>query len=257
MVLDQLKKNCHIFCVALRFLTILPVRWWAGDDAKYFNKTPPFFPLVGLVIGLLAVIVVCLSSILLPQPVVAALLLVFFAGISGFLHLDGLADSCDGLLSARPAERSLEIMKDSNTGAMGLVGVVLLMIVKYASLASISPLHLAFAALLIPVAGRCAMLMAMATQRYCRPEGGLGALFYSPNSLRLGILATAFLFCLLSLISLKFALISLLVICAGVYLFGRFCKSRIGGATGDTLGAITEISEMLMALLFSMNFIAG
>lgn len=239
------------FFVALRFLTILPVPWKSEDDGLHFSTCLYFFPAVGLVIGVLAWCLVAVFGLFLPPMVVAALLVAFFGAISGFLHIDGLADSCDGLLSARSASRSLEIMKDSSTGAMGVVGVVLLLLIKFVCIATLPSVSFGLAAVLIPFVGRCSLLIAMGTQKYCRPEGGIGALFYSERCKKAAALAVCLLFVMTTFISLVLAFWLTLAVIAGVYLFGVFCRNRIGGATGDTLGATCEISETIAALVIS------
>ena len=253
-VFNHIQNGLVNFSVALRFLTILPVRFRRDEDGDFFSTCLYFFPAVGLVIGLLSWMVFSLCSLLFPQMVVAIISITFLGVISGFLHIDGVADSCDGLLSARPAERSLEIMKDSNTGAMGVVGVVLLLLIKFASLASMGPQGMGYAVWMMPFAGRCSLLLAMGSQRYCRKEGGLGALFYSKRCRYAGVMALIFLCAVSTMISLKFALILTGSVVLGVYLFGLFCKKRIGGATGDTLGATCEISEAITALVFTAYY---
>lgn len=239
------------YCVALRFLTILPVTWRREDDAQHYATSSSLFPLVGLTIGILAALFSLFCNQFFPPSVTAALMIVFFAVISGFLHLDGLADSCDGLMSARSKERSLEIMKDSATGAMGVVGIFLVLLVKYASLASLRPENVALACVLIPVAGRCSLLFVMASQKYARQQGSTGSLFYSKESRRTGLIGILFFLLIFSVLSFPVALFYLILVCCVVFYFGAFCKKRIGGATGDTLGATSEICEMVCALLLT------
>ena len=211
------------YCTALRFLTILPVRWGAKDDAQHYATSSSLFPLIGITIGALASSFAYLFSLIFPSSVVAALMLGFFAVISGFLHLDGLADSCDGLMSARSKERSLEIMKDSNTGAMGVVGLFLVLLVKYASLSALDTQDLILACFFIPVAGRCSLLFVMASQRYAREEGSTGSLFYSKESRKTGMVGIIFFLITFSFLSIPIALAMLFATCAVVYLFGKFC----------------------------------
>lgn len=239
------------YCVALRFLTILPITWKVEEDAQHYATSSSFFPLVGLSIGILAAIFSLFCTQFFPSSVTAALMISFFAMISGFLHLDGLADSCDGLMSARSQERSLEIMKDSTTGAMGVVGVFVVLLIKFASISSIPSQSLPLACLLIPIAGRCSLLFVMATQKYAREEGSTGSLFYSKESKRTGIIGVIFFLTIFSILSFPIALFLFSAICSVVFLFGKFCKKRIGGATGDTLGATSEICEMICILLLS------
>lgn len=165
------------FCTAIRFLTVIPVSWRADQDGRLFPQSVYAFALVGALIGGLGMLLVFLGGMVFPPGVTLFFALFFLAAISGFLHLDGLADSADGLLSARPREQSLAIMKDSRTGAMGVVLLILVLLGKFAALQTLSLDHLLVAIFCLPVAGRTAIVVTMALQRYARSEGGLGSLF--------------------------------------------------------------------------------
>lgn len=112
-----------------------------------------------------------------PPLVSAAVLVVVLAGFSGCLHLDGLADTAEGLLSSRSRERMLEIMQDSHIGVMGVVAIAGVWLLKFAALASVTAQELWAAALLMPVAGRCAMVVQLAILPYARATG-LASVFY-------------------------------------------------------------------------------
>ncbi len=180
--MSSLQSPLPCILAALRFLTVLPVRHGAADDGRCFAGSLFYFPLIGLGIGLLTALAATLLGCILPQAVVALVAIVMLAGISGFLHIDGLADTADGLLSSRPREQKLEIMRDSRTGAMGVTAIVVVLLGKYAALASTGAALVPAALVLMPLAGRCALVFAMAMLPYARPEGGLGALFYSRNT---------------------------------------------------------------------------
>jgi adenosylcobinamide-GDP ribazoletransferase len=241
-------------CTALRFLTLLPIAWRANEDHQHFPGSLIFFPVVGVGIGILGALMVVLLNIFLPQPVVVAMSLTYLAFISGCLHLDGLSDSADGLLSSRPREDCLRIMKDSRAGAMGIVVVVLVLLTKYAALSSLPSNLLPLAIFLIPLTGRCAILLSMGSLPYAREEGGLGQLFYSGNSRKS---AASGLLVLVVLI-LAFRSESLLPVLAGFLLinffFNRWCRTKLGGATGDTLGAVCELTEMVTAVALTVSF---
>ncbi|MGL1932920.1 MAG: adenosylcobinamide-GDP ribazoletransferase [Desulfotalea sp.] len=238
-------------CIAFRFLTILPITWRADKDGDYFATVSIFFPIVGLVIGLIAFVFTSFTSSVFPQQVLAALLVLFYGAISGFLHIDGLADSFDGLFSSRPKERMLEIMRDSATGAMGVVGIVSVLLLKYSALASMPIENLLAACFFIPIGGRVALLIVMGYQKYARKEGGLGKTFYSDKSKREAQVVTVVLFVLISLFSLPIAIKAICFMFLGLFFFMKLCDNKIGGATGDTMGASSEIVEMLVALAFA------
>ncbi|MGB3212014.1 MAG: adenosylcobinamide-GDP ribazoletransferase [Desulforhopalus sp.] len=242
------------FCTALRFLTVIPVSWRADDDSRHFNKCLPFFPVIGALIGAVGY---CFSSVALyffPSQVVAVFALIYLAFISGFLHLDGLSDSADGLMSSRPREDSLRIMKDSRAGAMGVVVVVCVMLGKYSALSSMDASKLCMAIFFMPFAGRCSILFLMAWLPYAKPEGGLGHLFYSDSSKITALSAFLLLVLFLLIFALSNLIITLLMIFIVILAFGRWCKTRLGGATGDTLGAVCELTEAVTAITFAASF---
>lgn len=241
------------FFTAVRFLTILPVTWRAEKDPDNFNKCLVFFPAVGILIGIPGYLGARVLLAVFPEEVAASFAIIYLAFISGALHLDGLADSADGMLCARPRSDSLRIMKDSRTGAMGVIAVVCILITKFGSLISMPPETFCRALFFMPIAGRCAILLAMAWLHYARAEGGLGALFYSSGSRSAAILAFVLLTALLAFISFDLMVPTLLGIVSVVLLFGWWCRTKLGGATGDTLGATCELAETITAVCFTAS----
>lgn len=242
------------FCTAMRFLTLIPISWRAEEDSRHFAKSLVFFAVVGMVIGAIGSCGVFFLGKGFPQPLVTALGLAYLAFISGCLHLDGLSDSADGLLSSRPREACLKIMKDSRAGAMGIVVVFFVLLTKYAALSAMPKETLLPAFFLMPLAGRSAILVTMACLPYARTEGGLGQLFYSGNSKKAAAIGFALLFsCLFFLTPGQFlpVLIGFLLVTC---LFNRWCKAKLGGATGDTLGAVCELTEMIVAVTLTASF---
>ncbi|MFV1964757.1 MAG: adenosylcobinamide-GDP ribazoletransferase [Pirellulaceae bacterium] len=235
----------------VRFLTILPVPGGYGAEQTDLARGVPYFPVVGMLLGALAALLAWAASLVAPPMVVSAAIVVLLLGFSGGLHLDGLCDTADGLLSARPRERALEIMKDSHVGSMGVMAVVCVLLMKFASLASLPPECLWPAAFLMPLAGRCAMVMHMALLPYVR-SSGLGSVFYT-NRRYLAAIESVVL--LLAACWLMFdsggwivAGVSIaVVVCLAVYF-----RCRIGGATGDTFGAACEIVEIMPALTMAL-----
>lgn len=243
------------FCTALRFLTIVPVSWRAEDDPHQFNKCLPFFPIVGALIGAVGYLGAYILLLFFPQQVVAVVALIYLAFISGFLHLDGLSDSADGLLSSRPREDCLTIMKDSRAGAMGVVVVVCVMLAKYSALSSMDPAKLCLAIFFMPLAGRSAILFSMARLPYAKPEGGLGLLFYSDSSKTAALAAFLSLLILFAVLAPSQLCVALIAIMAVNLFFGRWCRRLLGGATGDTLGAVCELTEAITAIAFTASFL--
>jgi adenosylcobinamide-GDP ribazoletransferase len=249
---DSLKSFLIPFFTAVRFLTLFPVSLGVEKDGDSFAASLYYFPLVGGLIGLAAFFLAEVLLLILPVQVAAVLAVGFLAFVSGCLHLDGLADSADGLLSARPRERALEIMKDSRTGSMGVVAVVFLLLGKYSALASMENHQFRMAVFFMPLAGRCFIIFAMSLQRYARSEGGLGQLFYSGMSRKACFPAVFFLIgCFLYFAGLQRFLLFAVVVIPSFLLFLRLCHKKLGGATGDTLGALCEIVETAVAVSFA------
>jgi adenosylcobinamide-GDP ribazoletransferase len=239
------------FLAAMRFLTVIPLpgRW--GTDESSLAGSAIFFPVVGLFIGLVAAGVGVCGARWLPGGVAAALVIVALLACSGGLHMDGLSDTADGLLSARPREQALEIMRDSRVGAMGVIAVVCALMLKFAALASLPVGELWRTALLMPVAGRAALVVSIALLPYARPEGGLAAPFFRRRSMPDALAAELFLLVTASLVLDMAGLIAACAALAAVLFFSVYTWRRIGGATGDTLGAACEIAELVLAVVMA------
>ncbi|MDH3347269.1 MAG: adenosylcobinamide-GDP ribazoletransferase, partial [Desulfobulbaceae bacterium] len=183
----------------------------------------------------------------------AVILVGTLAAWSGALHLDGLADTADGFFSSRPRERILEIMRDSHIGAMGVIALVLVLLLKISCLTTVETDLTWRAVLLMPLTGRCAILVMMAVLPYARSEGGLGMLFYGPAAMLKALLWLVLLIVFSWLVmglSGIFAIMTALLI---TFLFCFYCKKIIGGATGDTLGAVCELAEAGVALGYCLS----
>lgn len=239
------------FLAALRFLTILPLPGQRGHAPADLSRSLWWFPLVGLMLGGLTGGLFWAIGPLLPRPILAVLAVTVLLAWSGGLHLDGVADCGDGFFSSRPRERMLEIMRDSRIGAMGVIALLMLLALKMAALYALPPKQLWRALLLMPLAGRVGILLMLALLPYARPEGGLATVFFA-GSRRLALLPGLLLLALagwlaaksLGLFSVLDALILLLPFCL-------FCQAKIGGATGDTLGAACELAETFTAVCFA------
>jgi len=236
------------FFAALQFLTILPLPASLTGDEKSLAKSVRFFPLVGLLVGALVAATDLLLQALLP-PLAATCLTVFFLiAITGGLHMDGLADTADGFFSARTRPRMLEIMRDSRIGAMGVMAIVFVVALKVAALTSLSMHGRLGVLVLMPLAGRSAIILMMTALPYARPDGGLAAIFLAKRSWWTPVAA----FLLLGIVGWGLGrglgLFAALAALAAAALLIRYTLKKIGGFTGDTLGAVSEMTEMMLAL---------
>lgn len=236
------------FLTAFRFLTVIPVSWKQSEDGTFFQASVIWFPVIGLLIGAVAAFFVSLVHPFLSPSVTAVFALLILGGITGFLHLDGVADSGDGLLSSRPREQALEIMRDSRSGAMGVIFLLFLILGKYAALSSLSVETLLPVLILMPLGGRTAILFSMAILPYARQDDGLGRLFYSSERYFVAAIALFFFILFACYLSLSLTLFVLPALLFAVLLFSRWCYVKLGGATGDTLGAVCEFSELSIAV---------
>lgn len=211
-----------------------------------------YFPVVGLIIGLVLVGLNWLLLLILPLAVVNALLVVALVIITGALHLDGLADTCDGIAGHRTVEERWQVMRDSRTGAFGVVGIVLVLLVKYVTLNSIPPVFVAAVLIFLPVVSRWAMVYAIYVFRYARPSG-LGTAFKQATRWPQFTAATIITFGVALALFPFFSLLGLLLI-FGIWVittaFSFYLKYKFAGLTGDTYGAINEVAEV-MTLVFA------
>lgn len=251
------------FATACIFLTRLPMPRFDAITAQDEGRSLIFFPLVGLIIGgLLCLLAMSLFSVF-PPLVLAALLTAFWAAVTGGLHLDGLADSADGWLGGLgDVNRSLEIMHDSRCGSGALVAVTCLLVVKFAVLTVIVQQQLWLALLVAPILGRGTGPLlflpgAFPYTPYVQPTGiSKNFIDYCPNSARATTLF-AVLICLLLIgifYSLKMMLIVIGLNVFMLFLLRRLMLKRLGGSTGDTAGATTEIIEVTTLLACIAEF---
>jgi len=231
------------FLAAIRFLTLFPLPDNWGTDQRLLTGSTPFFPLVGLLIGAIAAAGAFVLSMLLPPFLCAVFITFLLLVVSGGLHMDGVADCADGFFSSRPRQHVLEIMRDSRIGAMGVMAIVFIVLLKTAALASMAGQRLWQGVFLAPVAGRVAILISMAMLPYARPEGGLGSLFYTGFSRVTALWGLIFLGICGWLVGGGAGILVWLTVIVAIGLFNWWCFRKIGGATGDTLGAACELAE--------------
>jgi adenosylcobinamide-GDP ribazoletransferase len=234
---------------ALQFLTVIPVPAALGGTERDLARSVYAFPVAGLILGaLLAALDAGLAAILPVLPA-SAILVVALLVLTGGFHLDGLADTADGFMSSRPRERILEIMKDSRTGPMGVAAVASVLLLKVSLLASLTGPFRPVLIVLMPVAGRSAMVMVMAFLPYARPEGGLGSVFMRSRSPLQALWAFFFLLATGWLAAGLLGVASGLAAALGSALAALYTYRKIGGITGDTLGATCEIVELIPLLV--------
>ncbi|GAI09498.1 unnamed protein product, partial [marine sediment metagenome] len=164
------------FLAALQFLTIIPLPWRREVSPEEVGGSIAYFPVVGIIIGLILAGLNWLLGLILPPAIVNVLLIVSLVIISGALHLDGFVDTCDGTVGGKTAEDRWQVMHDSRAGSFGIIGVCCLLLVKYISLNNVPETLLMATLVLMPVVSRWAMVYAIFAYPYARPSG-LGKVF--------------------------------------------------------------------------------
>ena len=264
------------FLWALKFLTIIPIGKKDGIKPERGSKVVFWFPVVGLCMGILLAIVYLFFYSFFPVIVADALIILVYIAITGALHLDGLADTCDGIWGGWNKGKRLEIMKDSRIGCYGAIGLICSIGIRYLCLYCISEGHVLNNALfvnfskcgtcfvtpvlltkctvliLMPVAGRWAQVCAAGLSVYARNEQGTGSFVFDGTKPRHIIYASIIPIGLFWYFLNISGVINFTIILIFILFWIWYVKSKIGGMTGDTLGATNELAELifLLSLLF-------
>jgi adenosylcobinamide-GDP ribazoletransferase len=240
----------RLFLIAFQFLTIIPLPFSLRCEKEDLGRSTTFFPLTGLAIGGLLVGANWLMSPWITRPLCDALLITLLTLVTGALHLDGLADVCDGLAARGGRERFLAIMKDSQVGAVGAVGLVLGVLLKWQALVAV-PTELKWQALLLfPALARFGQVLTMTGARHARQDG-LGAAFAQ------GAGRTALFMAFATVASAGFYLMglkgimALAAVCILTFAGRTFFLRKLGGLTGDTIGCISELNEIAVLVVIS------
>ena len=245
----------NLFWLALSFLTTIPAKQIPYIPGG-LGKSSPFFPLIGLLIGCIVFFVAWLSSFVLPTFIVAMFALLAWILLTGGLHLDGLADCCDGLFGSAPAEKRLEILKDPRSGSFAVIGLIITLTLKGALIfvilgGSVQQFNwLPF--VIAPTIARF-LILPTAIQPQAR-QGGMGADFSTTLSNK--IIGLASIIPILTMLAgwqqplNTFAGIGFAVIVTVMWIY--LARTRIGGVTGDVYGAVVETAEISILLGFAL-----
>ncbi|MFA5008511.1 MAG: adenosylcobinamide-GDP ribazoletransferase [Candidatus Omnitrophota bacterium] len=240
------------FLLALQFLTAIPVKVKKFSESK-LAASMMFFPVIGFFIAILLIAIniffLCFGFY---NFIINIILVVALIAITAGMHLDGLSDTFDAICSAKSKERMLEIMRDSRCGVMGVLSIISVVLLKIAFLSSIKPMHKISALVLMCVFGRWVLVFMLYMFPYVREEGK-GKIFSERINSKIFIMATIFsLSCALIFLATDgLAIMALAMLVA--FLFGKFMLRKIGGITGDNLGAVCELVET--AVLFAIAII--
>jgi adenosylcobinamide-GDP ribazoletransferase len=243
----------RLFFTALQFFTRLPIPGWVGFDPAWLNQASRYFPLVGLVVAIITGATYALAAWFLPAPV--AVIISTAAGIyaTGAFHEDGFADMCDGFGGGMTPERVLEIMKDSRIGAYGAIGTICLLALKLATLSMLPPLAAIGALFIAHPLSRLMATSLIWRLDYARAEGKAKPLAQKMSGAEFTIAAVTAVLPALAVVSLQWITWNALIAgvaaaaVATIWLARKFVR-RIGGYTGDCLGAVQQVSEVALYL---------
>ncbi|MGB3632506.1 MAG: adenosylcobinamide-GDP ribazoletransferase [Rubrobacteraceae bacterium] len=231
---------------AIRFLTMFPVPGLPPMKEATVARAMVAFPLVGFLIGACGAVAGLAAGWLFGEPLRAVAVVVAWMVVTWGLHLDGLADSADALFSWRPRERKLEIMKDSRIGTMGSLALISGVLIKVGAIYSLGSLWWV-GALLAPMWGRWSDIYGIFFFPAAR-EGGMGRNFNDQVRRMDFIFATASAILIGGLLLPPWGALAGLVVLVVAHLLARWMVGVLGGLTGDTYGALSEVGEIVVLL---------
>jgi adenosylcobinamide-GDP ribazoletransferase len=239
----SLASAVRALLAAFTFLTRLPIGSGPLRDED-LGRSVSFFPVVGLVLGLVLTGLASLLVGVLPSMLVGVILVAFLAALTGGLHLDGVADVFDALGGGRgDRQRMLEIMRDSRIGAHGAAALCLLLVAKVVVVATAVERHDLLALMLFPMLARWAVTPAIVLHPYARQEG-LGRAFHGEAGVPEVVMATVVVSIAVSLLGFRFLAPAGGALAAAL-IFSWWLRVRLGGLTGDVYGATIELAEVM------------
>lgn len=235
------------FLLAVQFLTRLPVPRRLATTEEELGQATAFFPLVGAIVGGSAATVFVLANRIVPLSVAVLLALGFATFLTNAFHEDGLADTFDGLGGGWTKDRVLEIMRDSRIGTYGSVALVFLILGKYTSLTALDSGQIWRWLIVAHTASRWTVLPLCMWLPYARAEGQ-GKLVARQIGFPALLIGSVTSLLILLLLPWRIAIVPCAVTVAVVFFSGLYFKRRLGGITGDCLGAVNQITELVLYL---------
>lgn len=242
--MGPLTYQLRLVFTAIQFFTRLPVPRWTGYSERQLNDAARYFPLVGILVGLVTGGAYLLAISVFQQPLAVLLSMVVGVLLTGGFHEDGLADACDGLGGGWDKSQVLAIMKDSRIGSYGVLGLVLALALKFTALAAVPAARFLVIAVAAHSFSRFMAVSVMATQRYVRDDDSARAKPIAQSISSAGLVCAA-LFAFAPLAWLGSAgLAGATGALALRLVLAQYIYRRIGGYTGDCLGAVQQVTEI-------------
>jgi len=240
------------FLVLISFFTRIPVGKRIIYNEETFKKSLNLYSLMGAVIGIILFAVSYVSNVFEMNLVKGLILTISYVIITGGIHLDGAADSTDGLFSGRTGDRIFEIMSDSHIGAFGVLCLIFIVLSQLVLFSYIDM----FACFLMPIAGRASVIIGSWNKKYAKKSLGMGTAFI--ESINSKVVLSNILILIISCIIAPnriVLLISSVITLFSALLISKWIDNKIGGMTGDTCGFVTEITQIIF--MVSVLFIEG
>ncbi|WP_088042221.1 adenosylcobinamide-GDP ribazoletransferase [Bacillus sp. EAC] len=239
------------FKMILSFFSTIPVKNYQFIETE-LGKGIRMVPLVGVLFGILLGISSGIFSLFIDREICAFLILVIYLFLTGGLHFDGVADTCDGIFSHRSKERILEIMKDSRVGTFGVISLIILFLGDWLLLTKSS----LFVIFLFPFMGRCVALLTCRLSTYARKEGlGNQFIIEAKHSKSLFVLIFSILFVFVG--SIIFHQLEIIVsVCISLLFISWVTKKinkKLDGITGDVIGFTIELSQLCFLLFATIG----
>ena len=236
--------------LTIQLMTRIPIKKQIDVDDKMLSRGVAYWPVVGVIIGLFQACIFWLCTHIFPVSIAAVLAVLSELCITGGFHLDGLCDTADAIYSARTRERMLEIMKDSRVGTNGVIAAFFDLTLKI--LLVMHTAHPVIVLILAPIAGKMVQGILMYKAVYPRDKG-LGHSYIGRISLMVCLICTCLgggVIAIVMALTMHWWMIAVVPVCLlAAFGFRRYIEGKIGGMTGDTLGAGSEVIEILFYTL--------
>ncbi|CDI48775.1 adenosylcobinamide-GDP ribazoletransferase [Clostridium tetani] len=244
-------KYIYNFLLMIQFLTRIPVKRSLPCEKEDFRRGAAMLPIIGLIVGCIQWTVFYILSKIFPANITAIFIILVGMVLIGGLHQDGLGDIFDGFFSFKgDKEKIIEIMKDSRVGTFAVLALIFDILIKYTALSFIIENNMSYAIIITPIMSRCTLVFLFLIGKNAK-KNGTGNLFIQNVSVKEFIISFIFMIVpSVLLIGYKYSVIIIVVSFIITLAFLNLCNRKIGGITGDCLGANNEIVEMFTMLVF-------
>lgn len=230
------------FLILLSFFTRIPIGKYIKYDEQKFVKGLKIFCLVGLIIGAFLSLAYFIGDFLQIFYIKGLIITIFYIIITGGIHLDGTADTADGLFSGRTGEKVFDIMSDSRIGAFGVISLILTIISQIILFSHID----LYTLILVPIVGRASVVVACSNMNYAKKSTGMGTLFIESIKVNELIFNIVIILIICSFMpNYIIQIMSTVITFFCVLIIGIWIKGKISGMTGDTCGFVAEMSQII------------